>query len=322
MQVHITHKKCNRCRVTKPVTEFSKDRSTSDGYRGQCKPCRSAYRRGRRDVYVREHEERRRERDDEMVVDDVEIVVTKKCTKCKQVKSEDQFGKKSHMKSQKATACLECEKAAQMKVNRKKKLLVQYHLSQSQCQDCGCDDWRLLENDHVNNDKSRNSNGKRYRTISKNTSFKKVIEELGKCEVVCIKCHRIRTHSRFPEKNTVSHTFNDKKAERRAFVDREKIKSGACALCEEKVTESTMYLFDWDHKDPTTKLDNISDLCNELKSLSVIKAEIDKCRLLCCSCHRLHTRMDGQWVDIFKASPLEIEEVKQMFEKYTLSNKK
>lgn len=35
-------KKCNRCKMTKPLTEFHKHNQLKDGYRGTCKVCRRA----------------------------------------------------------------------------------------------------------------------------------------------------------------------------------------------------------------------------------------------------------------------------------------
>lgn len=35
-------KQCNLCRETKPLDQFDKDGSIASGYRGRCKPCRSA----------------------------------------------------------------------------------------------------------------------------------------------------------------------------------------------------------------------------------------------------------------------------------------
>lgn len=34
-------KKCQKCKVVKPVSEFHKNRAQSDGFAGYCKPCKS-----------------------------------------------------------------------------------------------------------------------------------------------------------------------------------------------------------------------------------------------------------------------------------------
>lgn len=178
-------------------------------------------------------------------------------------------------------------------------------MSKQVCKDCGCTDWRLLENDHVNDDKSRKASGKTFRTISKNATLTKIKEELDKCEAVCIKCHRIRTHSRFTKVKSDS-GFHCAKKIRREIVDEDKLKREFCELCQFKVTKDNTFLFDYDHIDPTTKVKSISDMGNHLKSISSIKKELEKCRLLCCSCHRLFTREKRKWTDVTKATPDEL----------------
>lgn len=37
------NKKCNKCGAEKPLTEFTKDKNFKEGYRPQCKQCRSTY---------------------------------------------------------------------------------------------------------------------------------------------------------------------------------------------------------------------------------------------------------------------------------------
>jgi hypothetical protein len=38
-QIIEPNKRCSKCRIVKPVSEFSKNRSTKDGYQKQCKSC-------------------------------------------------------------------------------------------------------------------------------------------------------------------------------------------------------------------------------------------------------------------------------------------
>lgn len=39
----MTAKSCSKCRVEKPLSEFSVSKRYADGYRGQCKRCRTSY---------------------------------------------------------------------------------------------------------------------------------------------------------------------------------------------------------------------------------------------------------------------------------------
>ena len=61
----------------------------------------------------------------------------------------------------------------------------------SGCFDCGINDWRVLDFDHL-------PKFKKEFTISNSfwRSREKIKKEIDKCEVVCANCHRIRTHER------------------------------------------------------------------------------------------------------------------------------
>jgi hypothetical protein len=59
------------------------------------------------------------------------------------------------------------------------------------CVDCGNNDFRVLDFDHV-------ISGKLYNIseMPQRYGIDKIKEEIKKCEVVCANCHRIRTHNR------------------------------------------------------------------------------------------------------------------------------
>lgn len=56
------------------------------------------------------------------------------------------------------------------------------------CVDCGIDDWRVLQFDHVR--------GKKLGVISDLYSYKMstLKEEIRKCDFRCANCHQIKTH--------------------------------------------------------------------------------------------------------------------------------
>jgi hypothetical protein len=62
-----------------------------------------------------------------------------------------------------------------------------------------------------------------------------------------------------------------------------------CQLCEREVEEGFEMCFDFDHIDPKTKKNSISRMVRSGASHKALDAEIAKCRLLCCYCHRKHT---------------------------------
>ena len=86
--------------------------------------------------------------------------------------------------------------------------------------------------------------------------------------------------------------YNDmlKREENAKFVDDIKLKIGKCQECEKEVTKDTLCCFDFDHLDQKTKSINIASV-RRTNSIDreFVKAEIKKCQLLCCNCHKKKT---------------------------------
>lgn len=61
----------------------------------------------------------------------------------------------------------------------------------SGCVDCGEKNHIVLDFDHIRDKKYNVS-----RMIHDGFSWKAIVKEIKKCEVVCANCHRIRTHNR------------------------------------------------------------------------------------------------------------------------------
>lgn len=61
----------------------------------------------------------------------------------------------------------------------------------SGCVDCGIKNHIVLDFDHLRDKKYNVS-----RMIHDGFSWKSILKEINKCEVVCANCHRIRTHNR------------------------------------------------------------------------------------------------------------------------------
>lgn len=68
----------------------------------------------------------------------------------------------------------------------------------------------------------------------------------------------------------------------RDFVDAQKVKP--CSDCGQLFPAVCM---DFDHRD--NKEDNVATMAAEGRPLTVIKAEIEKCDLVCSNCHRIRT---------------------------------
>lgn len=129
----------------------------------------------------------------------------KTCTKCGSEKDLSDFAKNSATTDRLQKVCRECMKdyARQRYVRIKPVRLAQNKQWRDQtlerlkeykqglsCQDCGVSDWRVIEFDHLS-DKTGNIADLVYKW-----SWKRLKEEIDKCEPVCANCHRVRTYNR------------------------------------------------------------------------------------------------------------------------------
>lgn len=133
------------------------------------------------------------------------------CSSCKSIKELSEFNKNIWKKDGLHSLCRDCSRAHSnnyYKTHKKKHIeyvssasraqrkrtqqLVLDILKNSKCLDCGTDDYRVFEFDHVRGLKLNNVSS----MISGGYGIKKILEEISKCEVVCANCHRIRTFER------------------------------------------------------------------------------------------------------------------------------
>lgn len=147
-----------------------------------------------------------------------------------------------------------------------------YTLKQTQpCLDCNKRyPYFILEYDH------RDPKTK-FRNVSElvTCSPEALSSEIAKCDLVCANCHHMRTASRRPVRQTRTYHWD-------MYII---LKSTApCVDCVKVYPAAVM---EFDHRDPTTKIMQVSRLTNY--PLDKLKAEISKCDILCRNCHRLRT---------------------------------
>lgn len=135
----------------------------------------------------------------------------KTCTICKFPKKEDDFNKNKSRKDGLNNICRRCSNRRSRKyysnniikhreeVNKRKKsnrennqIKLLELLKGKECTDCGTEDYKVFEFDHIEDNKFANisnllSTGYRWEIIKK---------EIDKCEIVCANCHRLRTFKR------------------------------------------------------------------------------------------------------------------------------
>jgi hypothetical protein len=138
-------------------------------------------------------------------------MTSKYCTSCCEEKDIEDFHWKDKAKNIQCSSCRSCvavrnkqhymtnkqvyiSKARHRNLriyDENRKHLCDY-LSVHPCIDCGCNDIRVLEFDHVRGIKVDEVS----RLLSKRTSWNTIEAEIAKCEVRCANCHRIKTNER------------------------------------------------------------------------------------------------------------------------------
>ena len=127
----------------------------------------------------------------------------KVCTKCNREKPIINFAYKNKSKKIWQSWCKDCQRiynqlhyqtnSTQHKANvasrkqRIKAYVDEYLMGQS-CVDCGNNDYRVLEFDHVSGTKISAVKTMVYNGLS----VKTINKEIAKCEIRCANCHRIR----------------------------------------------------------------------------------------------------------------------------------
>lgn len=134
------------------------------------------------------------------------------CSKCKQSKLEAEFNKNKNKADGLNTFCRVCHNAhskgyyqthqakmtsqnrANNKLTRSKRHIQMLEfLATKVCKDCNTPDTRVLEFDHLPEYEKTMDVG---RMLCSGWSWKRVLQEIAKCDIVCANCHRIRTYER------------------------------------------------------------------------------------------------------------------------------
>lgn len=209
------------------------------------------------------------------------------CVKCEIIKPLERFALK---KGGRINTCKDCHNEyckerykknkqrpiAQTK-NRRKLLAAEVlKMKDTPCLDCGkkypgpCMDF-----DHI---------GSKTMAISKMVhegfSIENIKEEISKCELVCILCHKTRTHSRKKEANPTTAQIRNK-----LLLNQYRNKPCSCCL-----KQFSWWQMEFDHLPEFEKRESVSTMALGQYAVNAIKEEIDKCRMLCCLCHRACSR--------------------------------
>lgn len=209
--------------------------------------------------YCKKHKE-------EIIKDD-----EKKCNRCQCIRNIDQYINNS-------SYCQKCQENMRQKSLKKharyRQLLLDYKIKMGgKCVDCGVNDLRILEFDHIKGDKINN--------VKRLYNLDKIHQEVKKCELRCVNCHM--------KKLPLKEERSTKRGQRaKNFVNSIKINIGKCLKCG-WFDIKYLQVLHFDHIDRNSKKYTIGRLVSTGKSNNLILHEINKCQLLCANCHRIKT---------------------------------
>jgi hypothetical protein len=193
------------------------------------------------------------------------------------------------------------------------------------CREKGTNAWQVLEADHLEPEQKIHMLSD-YPWWSCNGGPAAMRAEAAKCQWLCRFCHRLEKTGTQANRcgdpdllpdgkyNGTEEEVRQYKAKHSAkirypkqqHVDAEKLHRGCCLACERKVTPATVVAFDFDHRDPESKLVGKGTLAGETGGVGglvgnhvkaaaldqikdLLDAEMAKCDLLCANCHKRKT---------------------------------
>jgi len=217
----------------------------------------------------------------------------KVCTRCRELQGHHQFNKQKKSPDELSNWCKSCTnqynrakyqenlEKKRNKTNARRAARIQW-LQQlkahQKCVDCGQTyEPYCMDYDHLPNKGSKIKSVSRM--VMDNVPKDKILEEINKCDLVCLLCHNKRTYIRFNETLGDHRKYRPHQQRNIDLINR--FKNTTCTFCHQKYDICNMQI---DHIDPATKL---YDVCT-LKSckLEKLRSELDKCQVLCALCHR------------------------------------
>lgn len=219
------------------------------------------------------------------------------CPRCNLSKNVNEFSKAKDKKDGLQYSCKKCDakrthniwfnnkekyRIINGEANKRLRKIVQNNLKElkqtKKCEICNESDPSCLDFDHID---PKNKKMNISKMISSRRSWKNILKEIEKCQVLCVNCHRMKDNQIKPLKNE-----RDKfRYNQRLKINEYKEKIG----CNQCGFNKCGVALDFHHKNRSTKVANIGYLVN--RKWETIQMEIDKCEVLCGNCHRkLHAK--------------------------------
>lgn len=221
------------------------------------------------------------------------IKCDKICTKCLELKTIDCFVKQTKAPDGLSYWCKTCLRNYQQnkyysdlsksrELNNawkaKKVKWIQDIKRNTPCKDCGkIYEPYCMDYDHIP------EKGKKIKCISRmvleSCPQQDILNEIAKCDLICLLCHNKRTFERFNQKLGPKRKYRPSAQKNIQIIN--DFKNKPCSICNQQYDSYNMQI---DHIDPMTKL---YDVCQLKHSKSIILiAELKKCQVVCALCHR------------------------------------
>jgi hypothetical protein len=117
------------------------------------------------------------------------------------------------------------------------------------------------------------------RMVLEHVSKDVILEEIKKCDLVCLFCHNKRTQNRFIEVLGEERKYPPHVQRNISIIN--EFKNKPCVICGQQYDHYNMQI---DHIDPATKLHDVCQL--KSRKVEILMVELAKCQVLCALCHR------------------------------------
>jgi hypothetical protein len=206
----------------------------------------------------------------------------KYCTNCGHIKHLDQFVSKRSRGTKPTNRCKKCRDSnslSQKNLNTTTGACREVWMNWQKNNPCKCGETRSI---HARGHSALKHRCSGYSWWAIHGGPEALKKQLADCYPLCKFCYRLLEPP--PE-------YTGVKKRRYDIVNAEKLRRGCCKTCERKVTLDTVRAFDFDHRDPATKVDDIANmvLYSQEKFDLLYPKEVPKCDLLCCMCHHIKT---------------------------------
>jgi hypothetical protein len=156
-------------------------------------------------------------------------------------------------------------------------------LAQAACVDCGLHDPVVMEFDHVGEKRSNVA-----RLLGNGASPRRLDEEIARCDIVCVNCHRRRTARRGGHRRALSRWWEappppGRTSARNIAIAYSALERSGCIDC----GLADLCVLDFDHI--ASKTANVIELARDGCSVDRLTAEIARCEVRCANCHRRRT---------------------------------